>query len=88
MSEEYLSESLVDGVIPMVEISPGDGSVIRSNGVPANYFTHYKAGAAHRDKISPLISVCSQAVDCVYYLCGLPPDIPCQLYSVVTRASR
>ncbi|XP_073697430.1 uncharacterized protein C5orf34 homolog [Garra rufa] len=71
---------IVDGVIPMVEISPGDGSVIRSNGVLANYFTHYKAGAAHRD-----------AVECVYYLCGLPPDVLGQLYSVqsvVTRASR
>ncbi|KAK2910931.1 hypothetical protein Q8A67_003064 [Cirrhinus molitorella] len=71
---------IVDGVIPMVEISPGDGSTIRSNGVLANYFTHYKAGAAHRD-----------AVECVYYLCGLPPDVPGQLYSVqsvVTRASR
>ncbi|XP_016421094.1 uncharacterized protein C5orf34 homolog isoform X2 [Sinocyclocheilus rhinocerous] len=71
---------IVDGVIPMVEISPGDGSVIRSNGVLANYFTHHKAGAAHRD-----------AVECVYYLCGLPPDVPGQLYSVqsvVTRASR
>ncbi len=99
----------------MVEISPGDGSVIRSNGVLANYFTHYKAGAAHRDvrqlrdvftltfgelkvecihllsEDDELISVCSQAVACVYYLCGLPPDVPGQLYSVqsvVTRASR
>ncbi|XP_042608387.1 uncharacterized protein C5orf34 homolog [Cyprinus carpio] len=71
---------IIDGVIPMVEISPGDGSVIRSNGVLANYFTHHKAGAAHGD-----------AAECVYYLCGLPPDVPGQLYSVqsvVTRASR
>ncbi|XP_073807138.1 uncharacterized protein C5orf34 homolog isoform X2 [Danio rerio] len=71
---------IVDGVIPMVEISPGDGSLIRSNGVLANYFTHYKAGALHAD-----------GRECVYYLCGLPPDVPGQLYSVqsvVTRASR
>uniref|UniRef100_A0A671Q8K8 Uncharacterized protein n=1 Tax=Sinocyclocheilus anshuiensis TaxID=1608454 RepID=A0A671Q8K8_9TELE len=75
-AESGLVRSIVDGVKPMVEISPGDGSVIRSNGVLANYFTHYKAAAA---------------VGCVYYLCGLPPDIPGQLYSVqsvVTRASR
>ncbi|TRY71438.1 hypothetical protein DNTS_011672 [Danionella cerebrum] len=54
---------IIDGGIPTVEISPGDGSLIRSNGVE----------------------------DCVYYLCGLPPDVPGQLYSiqsVVTRASR
>ncbi|XP_059404774.1 uncharacterized protein C5orf34 homolog isoform X2 [Carassius carassius] len=71
---------IVDGVIPMVEILPGDGSVIRSNGVLSNYFTHHKAGASHRD-----------TAECVYYLCGLPPDVPGQLYSVqsvITRASR
>ncbi|XP_051535855.1 uncharacterized protein C5orf34 homolog isoform X1 [Myxocyprinus asiaticus] len=71
---------IIDGVIAVVEISPGDGSVIRSSGVLANYFTHYKAGAAQRD-----------AVECVYYLCGLPPDISGQMYSVrsvITRASR
>nr|XP_055053987.1 uncharacterized protein C5orf34 homolog [Misgurnus anguillicaudatus] len=68
---------VIDGVTAVVEISPGDGSVIRSNGALANYFTHYKSKAAHRDT--------------VYYLSGLPPDVPGQLYSVrsvVTRASR
>ncbi|XP_073717217.1 uncharacterized protein C5orf34 homolog isoform X2 [Misgurnus anguillicaudatus] len=68
---------VIDGVTAVVEISPGDGSVIRSNGALANYFTHYKSIAAHRDT--------------VYYLSGLPPDVPGQLYSVrsvVTRASR
>ncbi|XP_043094592.1 uncharacterized protein C5orf34 homolog isoform X2 [Puntigrus tetrazona] len=67
---------IIDGVVPMIEISPGDGSVIRSNGVLADYFTHYKAG---------------DAMECVYYLCALPPDVPGQLYSVrsvITRASR
>ncbi|XP_065107064.1 uncharacterized protein C5orf34 homolog isoform X2 [Paramisgurnus dabryanus] len=70
---------IIDGVTAVVEISPGDGSVIRSNGALANYFTHYKSKAAHRD------------VNTVYYLSGLPPDVPGQLYSVrsvVTRASR
>ncbi|XP_057177532.1 uncharacterized protein C5orf34 homolog isoform X2 [Triplophysa rosa] len=71
---------VIDGVTAVVEISPGEGSLIRSNGALANYFTHHKSKAAHRD-----------TVECVYYLSGLPPDVPGQLYSVrsvVTRASR
>lgn len=71
---------IIDGVTAVVEISPGDGSLIRSNGALANYFTHYKSKAAHRD-----------TVECVYYLSSLPPDVPGQMYSVrsvVTRASR
>ncbi|KAA0717418.1 hypothetical protein E1301_Tti022063 [Triplophysa tibetana] len=71
---------IIDGVTAVVEVSPGDGSLIRSNGALANYFTHHRSKAAHRD-----------TVECVYYLSGLPPDVPGQLYSVrsvVTRASR
>ncbi|XP_056603262.1 uncharacterized protein C5orf34 homolog isoform X2 [Triplophysa dalaica] len=71
---------IIDGVTAVVEVSPGDGSLIRSNGALANYFTHHKSKAAHRD-----------TMECVYYLSGLPPDVPGQLYSVrsvVTRASR
>ncbi|XP_072527967.1 uncharacterized protein C5orf34 homolog [Salminus brasiliensis] len=69
---------VIGGAVPVVEVSPADGSLIRSNGVLADYFTHYRPWP-------------SATVESVYYLDGLPPDLPGQTYSVrnvVTRASR
>ncbi|XP_076126960.1 uncharacterized protein C5orf34 homolog [Alosa pseudoharengus] len=71
---------MIGGTVPIIEISPGDGSVIRSNGVLANYFTHHKAGCRPGDNM-----------ESTYFLSNLPPDIPGQKYSVssvVMRANR
>ncbi|XP_023692292.2 uncharacterized protein C5orf34 homolog [Paramormyrops kingsleyae] len=70
---------VTNSAVTMIEVFPGDGSVIRSSSTLPEYFTHHTVGRE------------GQGAEKTYLLSSLPPDVPGQLYSMrslVARAGR
>ncbi|XP_067838191.1 uncharacterized protein C5orf34 homolog [Heptranchias perlo] len=71
---------VIAGPVSSVEIYPGDGSVLKSQGASSNYFTHYLMGQSD-----------GQREERMFMVSSLPPDTPGSKYSIcsmVTRAVR
>ncbi|XP_048854290.1 uncharacterized protein C5orf34 homolog [Brienomyrus brachyistius] len=70
---------VTNSAVTMIEVFPGDGSVIRSSSTLLEYFTHHTVGRG------------GLGTEKTYLLSSLPPDIPGQPYSIrslVARAGR